>query len=48
MIEDIIQRSRELGLRLAGPEELAQMDFTALLTAQTVNALHSRRHRLAL
>jgi len=24
------------------------MDFTALLTAQTVNALYSGRHRLAL
>ena len=48
MIEDIIQRSQDLGLRLAGPEDLAQVDFTALLTAQTVNALHSRRHGLAL
>ena len=48
VIENIIRRSRELDLRLAGPEDRAQMDFTALLTAHTVNALHSGRHRLAL
>jgi len=48
VIENIIRRSQELGLRLAGPEDRAQMDFTALLTAQTVNALHSGRHRLAI
>jgi hypothetical protein len=48
VIENVIRRSQDLGLRLAGPEDQAQMDFTALLTAQTVNALHSGRHRLAL
>jgi hypothetical protein len=48
VIEDMIRRSQELGLRLAGPEDRSQMDFTALLTSQTVNALHSGRHRLAL
>jgi Putative zinc-binding metallo-peptidase len=48
MIQDIIARSQDLGLRLAVPEDQAQMDFTALLTAHTVNALHSARHRLAL
>ncbi len=48
VIEKIIRRSQELGLRLAGPEDRAQMDFTALLTAQTVNDLHSGRHRLAI
>lgn len=48
LIENIIKRCQETGLRLAGPEDRAQMDFTALLTAQTVNHLHSGRHRLAL
>jgi hypothetical protein len=48
VIENIIRRCQQLGLRLAGPEELTHMDFVALLTAQTVNALHSGRHRLAL
>jgi hypothetical protein len=48
LIEDIIRRSQELGLRLAGPEDRAQMDFTALLTSQTVNDLYSGRHKLAL
>ena len=47
LIENIIRRSQELGLRLTGPEDRAQMDFTALLTAQTVNDLYSGRHRLA-
>ncbi len=48
MIEAIINRSQELGLRLTGPEDRVQLDFTALLTAQAMNALHSRTHRLAL
>lgn len=48
LIENIIRRCQETGLRLAGPEDRAQMDFTSLLTAQTVNHLHSGRHRLAL
>jgi hypothetical protein len=48
VIENIIRRSHELGLRLAGPEDRAQMDFTALLTAQTVNGLHSGRHKLVI
>jgi hypothetical protein len=48
VLESIIRRSQELGLRVVGPEDRAQMDFTALLTAQTVNALHSGRHRLAI
>ncbi len=48
VITNIIRRSEELGLRVAGPEDRAQLDFTALLTAQTVNHLHSGRHRLAL
>jgi hypothetical protein len=48
VIEKIIRRSDELGLRLAGPDDRAQMDFTALLTAQTMNDLYRGRHRLAI
>lgn len=48
VLEDIIGRCRELSLRLAGPEEQAKLDFTILLTVQTMNYLHSGRHRVAL
>jgi hypothetical protein len=48
VIENMIRRCRELGLRVTGSEDRAQMDFTALLTAQAVNHLHSSRHRLVL
>jgi hypothetical protein len=48
VIEDIIARSRELKLRLAVPEEEARREFTVLLTVQTMNYLHSGRHRVAL
>jgi hypothetical protein len=48
VLEDVITRCRELGLRLAVPEEKAKLDFTILLTVQTMNYLHSGRHRVAL
>jgi hypothetical protein len=48
VIEDMILRSRELELRLAVPEENARHEFTVLLTVQTMNYLHSGRHRVAL
>jgi len=48
VIEKILGRCQALGLRLSAPEEAALLDFTALLTAQTMNHLHSGRHRLAL
>jgi hypothetical protein len=48
VLEDIIQRCRELKLRLAVPEELARQEFTVLLTVQAMNYLHSGKHRLAL
>jgi hypothetical protein len=31
-----------------GPEERAKLDFTIMLTVQTMNYLHSGRHRVAL
>jgi len=48
VLEDMIERCRELNLRLTGPAEQAKLDFTVLLTVQTMNYLHSGRHRLAL
>jgi hypothetical protein len=48
VIEDIMRRCNELGLRLREPEEQAKIDFIILLTVQTMNYLHSGRHRVAL
>jgi hypothetical protein len=48
VIKDIIARCRELNLRVARPEEETRMEFTTLLTVQTMNYLHSGRHRVAL
>ncbi|MGH7266735.1 MAG: putative zinc-binding metallopeptidase [Candidatus Rokuibacteriota bacterium] len=47
VLGDIIARCRELRLRLAVPEEQAKLDFTILLTVQTMNYLHTGRHRIA-
>ena len=48
VLQDMIDRSRELNLRLANNEDQTKLDFTVLLTVQTMNYLHSGRHRLAL
>lgn len=48
VIEDMIDRCRELKLRLKFPEERTKMDFMLVLTVQTMNHLHSGRHRMAL
>ena len=48
VIEDMIKRCHDLGLRLVRPEEEAKHEFTVLLTVQTMNYLHSGRHRVAL
>jgi hypothetical protein len=48
VLEGMIERCRELGLRLTGPEDKTQLEFLVLLTVQTVNYLHSGRHRLYL
>ncbi|HEY7789512.1 MAG TPA: hypothetical protein VIC33_03270 [Vicinamibacterales bacterium] len=48
VLEDMIARCRELNLRLSRPEDLTRLDFTVLLTVQTMNYLHSGRHRVAL
>ena len=43
-----IRRCRELNLRLADSEESTKIDFIVFLTVQTMNYLHSGRHRVAL
>ncbi len=48
VLGDMISRSRDLGLRLATAPEQAKREFAVLLTVQTMNYLHSGRHRVAL
>jgi hypothetical protein len=48
VIADMIARADELGLRLQYPEHRTTFDFTILVTVQTMNYLHSGRHRVAL
>jgi hypothetical protein len=47
-LDAIVQRCVELNLRITSPEEIAVKEFTVLLTVQTMNYLHSGRHRIAL
>jgi hypothetical protein len=48
LIEGIIERCRALNLRLTDTEEATKIDFMLFLTVQTMNYLHSGRHRVAL
>jgi len=48
LIETVIERCRELNLRLTDSEEATTIDFMVFLTVQTMNYLHSGRHRVAL
>ena len=48
VIEDMIRRSDELGLRLKYPEDRTKLDLMMLVAVQTMNYLHSGRHRVAL
>lgn len=48
VLEDMIQRCRQLDLRVPVAEEQAKLDFTILLTVHTMNFLRSGRHRVAL
>jgi len=48
VIADMARRCDELNLRLKYPEDRTKLDFTMLLTVQTMNHLHSGRHRVAL
>jgi hypothetical protein len=46
VLKDIIARCRELDLRLTLSEEQTRLECTGLITAQTMNYLHSGRHRV--
>jgi len=48
VFDDIIDRCRELDLTVSGLEDQTKIDFTVLLTVQTINYLHSGRHRVVL
>lgn len=49
LLEGIIQRCRELNLRLTSDnEDTTKTNFMVFLTVQTMNYLHSGRHRVAL
>ena len=48
LLEKIISRCRDLNLRLMDSEESTKVDFMVFLTVQTMNYLHSGRHRVAL
>jgi hypothetical protein len=48
LLEKIIERCRALNLRMTDTEEATKIDFMVFLTVQTMNYLHSGRHRVAL
>jgi hypothetical protein len=48
VLESMITRSNEMNLRLKKSEESTKLDFLVMLTVQTMNYLHSGRHRVAL
>jgi|SRR5665213_3321085 len=48
LLSKIIARCRELNLRLMDSEDATKTDFMVFLTVQTMNYLHSGRHRMAL
>ncbi len=48
VLENMIRRANEMNLRLMGPEDRTKLDFAIMLTVQTMNYLHSGRHRVAL
>jgi len=48
LLEGIIRHCRAHNLRLTEPEDESRIDFMVFLTVQTMNYLHSGRHRVAL
>ena len=48
VLEEMTARCNELGLRLAVPADTAKTEFMVVLTVQTMNYLHSGRHRVVL
>ncbi|MGH9783482.1 MAG: putative zinc-binding metallopeptidase [Terriglobia bacterium] len=47
VLKDMIQRARELKLRVSRPEKEIQLEAAILLTMQTMNYLHRKRHYFA-
>jgi Putative zinc-binding metallo-peptidase len=48
VMDDMIGRCRELGLRAVGPERRLLLDFSGMLAVRTVHFLYSRRNWIAL
>ena len=48
VLDDIIDRCRELGLRLVRSPRRTTLDAVVMLTVQTMNYLHDGHHRVAL
>jgi len=48
VLKGMLARCNELGLRLAGPEEEAEQDFSVLLAVEVMNQAHSGGHRVPL
>lgn len=48
VLESMIERCHASKLHLTQPSEQAKLDFAILLTVQTMNHLHSGRHKVAL
>jgi hypothetical protein len=48
VLESMIRRANELNLRLRRDEAATKSDFLIMITVQTMNYLHSGRHRVAL
>jgi len=46
VLNDMMRRCQELKLRLVTSEEQTRLDFTIVLTVQTMNYLHSGQHRV--
>ena len=48
VLKEMMGRCRDLKLRVIGSERQVKLDFAILLTVQTMNYLHSGRHRMAM
>ena len=47
-VESVVLAARRYGVELTEDEEATKVDFMVFLTMQTMNYLHSGRHRVAL
>ena len=48
VLDDIIDRCQELGLRLVRSPQRTKLDSIVMLTVQTMNYLHDGKHRVAM